>query len=232
MISPFQFQNRGIRFQNKSGEEIPPFACMELDLTSNSAIEESAGDVIVRVKKPTSSGVDSPALLVFNSYRAIADDDYGWAVLDPVFLAYWKEDGAGTPLAGSEIGAKAGEWFLTAAADGFSVKSFDSSQAYYVSATEQALLVERTGGSGGAGKTLYRFTLNEDMGNTTANQADADILEMDGTDTLTDGDVLDPLGIFSVLENGDAGICVLSDDIYYVIQAPCPGQTVINGGSL
>jgi hypothetical protein len=74
------------------------------------------------------------------------------------------------------------------------------------------------GGSGG-GLQLYRFTLNESW---TSGVADADILEMDGTDTGLDRDVLDPLGIFDSLGIGDAGICVLQNSNYYVIQAPCP----------
>lgn len=69
------------------------------------------------------------------------------------------------------------------------------------------------------GITLWRFTLNEAW---SSGAADADILEMDGTDTGTDADVLDPLGIFSTLGNGDAGLCILQGGSYYVIQAPCP----------
>jgi hypothetical protein len=70
-----------------------------------------------------------------------------------------------------------------------------------------------------AKNSLYRFTLNEAWSSGAAN---ADILEMDGTDTGTDADVLDPLGIFSELGDGDAGLCMLQGGVYYVIQAPCP----------
>jgi hypothetical protein len=74
------------------------------------------------------------------------------------------------------------------------------------------------GGSGGA--KLYRFTLNASLASGTAG---ADILEMDGTDTGLDEDVLDPLGIFSSLTSvGDAGLCLLQNGSYYVIQAVCP----------
>lgn len=75
---------------------------------------------------------------------------------------------------------------------------------------------------GNGGRALYRFTLNENMGATTANQADADLLEMDGTDTNLDVDILDPVAIFSSLTNGDAGICYKQSGNYYVIQAECP----------
>jgi hypothetical protein len=67
---------------------------------------------------------------------------------------------------------------------------------------------------------LYRFTLNESLADGTA---DADILEMDGTDTTIDATVRDPLGIFATLVNvGDPGLCLLQGGLYYVIQAPCP----------
>ena len=81
------------------------------------------------------------------------------------------------------------------------------------------LYEEQIGGSSGGGISLWRFTLNEAW---TAGAADADILEMDGTDTGTDADVLDPLGIFGSLTTGDAGLCLLQNGVYYAIQAPCP----------
>lgn len=68
--------------------------------------------------------------------------------------------------------------------------------------------------------SLYRFTLNASLASGTA---DADILEMDGTDTTIDADVLDPLGIFASLTAvGSPGLCLLQNGSYYVIQAPCP----------
>ena len=69
-------------------------------------------------------------------------------------------------------------------------------------------------------ENLFRFTLNASLATGTA---DADILEMDGTDTGIDADVLDPLGIFATLVTiGDAGLCLRQDGNYYVIQAECP----------
>ena len=75
---------------------------------------------------------------------------------------------------------------------------------------------------GGGGNRLFRFTMNENWGATTAGAADSDILEMDGTDTGIDADVLDPLGTFSTLTSGSAGLCIRQDGKYYAIQAPCP----------
>jgi hypothetical protein len=53
--------------------------------------------------------------------------------------------------------------------------------------------------------------------------ADADILEMDGTDTGIDATVRDPGGTFATLVTvGDSGQCLYQDGKYYVIQANCP----------
>lgn len=72
---------------------------------------------------------------------------------------------------------------------------------------------------GSGGTKLFRFTLNADW---SSGVADADILEMDGTDTGIDDDVRDPLGIFDTIGTGDAGLCLRQAGLYYVIQAPCP----------
>jgi len=88
-------------------------------------------------------------------------------------------------------------------------------------------------GGGGNGARLFRFTLNEDMGFTSPGRADADILDAEtGADTGIDADVTDALAIFSILENGDDGWCLRQGEIYYVIQAPCAGDSTISGGVL
>jgi len=75
---------------------------------------------------------------------------------------------------------------------------------------------------GGGGAKLFRFSLNEDMGATTANKGDADILKMDGTDTTIDADVEDPEAIFGTLADTDTGLCLKQGGSYYIIQAACP----------
>lgn len=72
------------------------------------------------------------------------------------------------------------------------------------------------------GLKLYRFTLNEDMGATTANLAEGDVLEMDGTDTTVDASIRDPVGIFASLLNGARGLALAQCGRYYVIQSICP----------
>ena len=63
--------------------------------------------------------------------------------------------------------------------------------------------------------SLWRFTLNANM---TANQAAADKLQMDGTDTGDDITVKDPDGAFSRALNGAKGICAQVGDSYYVLE--------------
>lgn len=54
---------------------------------------------------------------------------------------------------------------------------------------------------------LWRFTLNEDFGDTTEHFAAADLLELDGTDTKLDVDVYDACGNSSLID-GDCGLCI------------------------
>ena len=110
-----------------------------------------------------------------------------------------------------------------AVAAGYKLESADDGPIeilYAPAGTGELECVVRFGGSGGVGMTLYRFTLNASLATGTA---DADILEMDGTDTGIDDDVLDPLGIFaSLVTVGDTGLCLKQGGVYYVIQANCP----------
>ena len=70
--------------------------------------------------------------------------------------------------------------------------------------------------------TLWRFTLNEDMGATTADEATADLLDLAGNDTTHDVTVYDRIGMFDSMLNTDAGFCIEQGGEYHVIQAECP----------
>lgn len=70
--------------------------------------------------------------------------------------------------------------------------------------------------------TLWRFTLNEAMGATTANEATADLIDLAGTDTTENITVYDRLAIFSSLTDTTAGFCIEQGGEYHVIQAVCP----------
>ena len=75
---------------------------------------------------------------------------------------------------------------------------------------------------------LWQFTLNEDFGTTTTHYADADLLYLDGTDTLKDVDVYDGRDQFAtLLTSGMGGWCVEQLDVsgarlYVVVQGDCP----------
>jgi len=56
--------------------------------------------------------------------------------------------------------------------------------------------------------TLWRYTANENMGASTSNECEVDLLFLDGTDTTSDVDLLDKLVIGAEIRDGDAGYCV------------------------
>jgi len=100
-----------------------------------------------------------------------------------------------------------------------------------IGSTDQSYREGLVRGSVGGAK-LFRFTLNEDMGATTSGEAAADILQLDGTDTNTDANVQDTLGIFNTLVDTDPGYCIKQGSLYYIIQAPCSSSTTVSGGVL
>lgn len=188
--------------QNDSGESIPAYACCQVTGT----VEQGGQNYLV-VDKPADTTGDA-GWYVFNGHAAIADGEEGRYQTGPIVRAY---KNSGTVTAGDAWGPTSGQWYLTSGSGPFIAAGADDigSNVFKVFT-----------GSGGGGPTLYRFTLNASLASGTA---DADILEMDGTDTGLDEDVLDPLGIFSSLTSvGDAGLCLLQNGSYYVIQAVCP----------
>lgn len=80
------------------------------------------------------------------------------------------------------------------------------------------------------GSRLWRATLNEAFGDTTAHIAAADLLALGGTDTSLDVSLFDPLDALAALPNG-SGLYVFEQiDVdgtrYFVpMQAPCPPRT-------
>lgn len=190
---------------NASGGEIPAYACMQITGT-----EEIAGQNFLLADQP--ADVDGTSgWYLFNGPRAIADNEEGIAQPGPVVRAF---KNTGTITAGDHWAPVASQWYIAADTDG----PFIAAGADDVD-DDVLRVFTGSGGAGGGGVTFWRFTLNA---NWSAGVAAADILEMDGTDTTTDANVRDPLGIFSALANGDAGICFLQDGLYYAIQAPCP----------
>jgi hypothetical protein len=186
---------------NVSGEEIPAYACMQCTGT-----EVIGNRTYIQVDQPADATGAAGGFL-FNSPRAIAIDANGIGFAGPHVRALG--DGS-TATAGGRWGPAASSWEIEPDASGLFVVIGDDSVATDVVRTFTGI---------GGGVSLYRFTLNEDF---VSGTADADILNMDGTDTGIDANVQDPLNIFSTIGNGDAGLCLLQNGSYYIIQAPCP----------
>lgn len=140
----WQDTDRRIAFFNDSGETIPPYACMEQTFpyeAGRSSVEYSELENIFHVIKPTSEGAKYPGLLLFNTESFVPANQWGTATLSPVLLGYFDaSDGAAEP--GLDCGAKSGSWALSAKGKGFKVKTLDSAQAYYVSASLRTVWVE------------------------------------------------------------------------------------------
>lgn len=186
----------GIYFRNDSGGEVPPFACMEVTGTV-----EAGGQNYITITKPTSSALT----YLFNGQAPVANSEYGTAQTGPVFRVY---KSTGTVTEGNRWAPTSGQWYLTKGAGAYVVQGADDigTDVFRVVRDDVA--------------RLYRFTLNASLASGTA---DADILEMDGTDTTVDATVRDPLGIFATLTAvNSAGLCLYQDGKYYVIQAACP----------
>lgn len=186
-----------ILFRNDAAETIPAYACMEIDGTA-----EVDGQNYIKVKKPTSSAI----AYLFNGPNAVTTSDpYGSAQRSPVVKAY---KNSGTVTDGDRWGPTVGQWYLTKGVGEYVAVGADDVET-------NVFKVIRCHVS-----RLYRFTLNATLASGTA---DADILEMDGTDTGIDDTVRDPEGIFaSLVTVGDSGLCLMQDGKFYVIQAPCP----------
>lgn len=71
---------------------------------------------------------------------------------------------------------------------------------------------------------MWRFSLTEDMGATTTNEATGDLKTMDGTDTTSDVQFKDPEGIFGVLVSGSTGYARQQGKQFYIDQANCPAS--------
>lgn len=186
----------GLLLKNTEAAVIPAYGCVEVVGT----VDEDNRNY-VEVKKPTSSGV----LFLFNGHTSIEASGYGVAQSGPVIRAY---KSTGTVTLNGRWAPTPSQYYLTKGAGPYVVVGEDdiASNVFRVVRDDVA--------------RLYRFTLNASLASGTA---DADILEMDGTDTGIDATVRDPAGIFATLVTvGDDGLCLYQDGKYYVIQANCP----------
>lgn len=190
-----------IYIRNDSDEEIPAFGCVQTTGTV-----DFGGQNYITVDKPSDTSGASGKYL-FNSIAPVAVDDYGIAYSGPLVRVL--TDGS-TVTCGAQWQPVVDSFALAPGGTLFTAAGLDDIEDD----------VMRAFVNSGGGIRLYRFTLNASLASGTA---DADILEMSGSDTGLDEDVLDPLGIFASLTAvGSPGLCLLQDGAYYVIQAPCP----------
>lgn len=147
----YEAQLRTRPFKNSSGEIIPPYAAMELDYfaeSGKSALELLDNeDIVFRCKKPSSS--ISPKRLVFNGGKPVAIGGYGDMQLDPFCIALADITTALSP--DDECGPVSGSWYIQKTGSGLFFRSYDSSNAHYVSATIRTIFVSTASGSGGTG---------------------------------------------------------------------------------
>ena len=180
--------------KNTSGEEIPPFACMQVDGT-----EVIGALTYIKVKKPTV--IDSQYL--FNHDTAIEIAGHGmclpWDVVRMRGTASSVNKCYGVTVGGWDVQEEDAGPFVVFGSDN----------------TRSGIL---RGRFKGGGDTLERFTLLQDLADGTAL---ATIQNMDGEEIETDT-VRDPLNIFEELVIGAEGLAMRQCGKHYVIQAPCP----------
>lgn len=212
--------------ENTSGERIPPFAVLELDYTGTSAVSvDSAGEVIWKVKKPTSAGVSDRARILMNGPAWIEIDGYGSAILNPS-MAIVLFNSATAPTINGSVGPVASQWYMSENGTGWLYKSDDvSPESYNQSSTIKSAYVELAGGGGG-GASLYAARMTE---NWTSRQATCEIYTLDGANEpvyVDDQEVYDPLSVLAALGNGDWMYVLLhTDGKYYINPASCPGTS-------
>lgn len=107
-----------IFFTNDSGEEIPPYACMQITGT-----EEIGGQNFLVVDKPTDVTADIGEF-VFNNHSVVADDAEGVIQPGPVFRAF-QDTGGAASSSGQCWGPVSGQWYLDRAAQGFAAVGDD-----------------------------------------------------------------------------------------------------------
>ncbi len=136
--------------KNTSSLKIPPFAVLEVAYSfdsTKSCISIDADDKVSPiwdVRRVTSSGVSEHFRIVFNGNREIAAGGTGVAFISPLQLALIS-DPSSLVVPGSIVGPVNGQWYMSAAGTGWTVKSLDSaSPAHSVSSTIKTMYVERT----------------------------------------------------------------------------------------
>lgn len=145
---PRYYPEQSIIFVNRSGEEIPPYACMQVTGT----IEED-GRTLFEVGKPNASTLVSENQLLFNGPRAVADNETGSAQ-QPTIVRAIKDTAETADNPGEGWTYTDGQWYL----------SPGGAFTYYgTSDIDDDVIVVKCPG----GDSLRWFILAEDLSSTT-----------------------------------------------------------------
>lgn len=149
MISEWYSTVQRLNVYNNSGEEIPPFACMELDFqfdSGKSAMKQVGPETFFYVKKPTSAGESNSQLILVNGPSKIKEAGYGRSVLANLICVLWNDSNVYD--VGDDFGATAGEWYASSSGSGWTIMSSDVIPIYE-SGGLKSIFGMRSGGGGG-----------------------------------------------------------------------------------
>lgn len=191
-------QESPIYVRNDSGEEMPPFACMQVTGTV-----EAGGQNYVTVDKPADTTGDAGEYL-FNSLAPVENGKYGIAYAGPLVRVITN---GSTVTCGDSWQPVVNQWYVATGGSLLSAVGDDDIETDVMRAFIQT--------SGGTGDTHYLFTLT---GTITGGGGAATIRNMaDDTEIATGQTVNDPLGHFEGLTAGYRGICFLQNGEYYAL---------------
>lgn len=198
--APFN-QHRWVEIFNAGSQEIPSFGVFEV--TGARTIE--IGRVAVDAQRPSADALSNVGVC---GHAPIPVGRSGWGTFSyPTYALY---NTASTPAEGEAWGTEADAFTLKKTKSGF------ETVGGALTTPDRILVVRKTGSD----DLLFRFTLNEDMGESTSNLADADILTMAGVelDPALDEDVVDNAGLWTRALDGAKGICMKVGDTYHILE--------------
>lgn len=187
-----------IYVRNDSGEEIPPFACMQTTGTV-----ESGGQNYITVDKPADVSGEAGWYL-FNGQSPIPEDEYGIAFDGPVVRML--TDGSSAITSGELWSPDVGEWAVTEG-DLFIAIGADDIETDVMRAWNMR-----------AATNIYKYTLTSSSVGSIYNLVAGSPA---ATPFATGKTLYDPLSMFGDQTTGDSGYCFRVGGYYYRLQAPC-----------
>lgn len=119
---------RWMPFKNYSDETIPPFACMEVALSSG--VDDGEGEHVWRAFKPTlaTENAQNPSALMFNGETAVPKDQTGRGTFDLPARAIVQSDQNITAHALGQLGPRNESWLLWEGGTAFNYVMQDRSE--------------------------------------------------------------------------------------------------------